>query len=192
MSDDDGDGSPRGNPVTSRNRLTSGDRKASIRPDVDDAEEEGEEVDYEPLTDEEPFGARHAGVQSKARGAPVRTPEATSATTTATQHRSRWDQRPVVPAMHPPSQPAERTPRGNRVIAQGVQGTGEWGPQGRAPSVPLATSSSTGLHHVTMFTQMPTIDLTRELTRANLERLKTQIVAAKAARGHIDRNGLYS
>jgi hypothetical protein len=39
-----------------------------------------------------------------------------------------------------------------------------------------------------MFTQVPTIDLMRELTRANLERLKTQIVAAKAAGGHIDRN----
>ncbi len=56
MSDDDGDGSPGGNPVTSRNRLTSGDREASVRQDVDDAEEEGEEVDYEPMTDEEHFG----------------------------------------------------------------------------------------------------------------------------------------
>ena len=56
-------------------------------------------------------------------------------------------------------------------------------------SVPLANSlQSSGLHHVTMFTQVPTIELMRELTRPNLERLKTQIVAAKAAGGQVDRN----
>ena len=56
-------------------------------------------------------------------------------------------------------------------------------------SVPLANSlQSSGLHHVTMFTQVPTIELMRELTRSNLERLKTQIVAAKAAGGQVDRN----
>ena len=41
---------------------------------------------------------------------------------------------------------------------------------------------------MTMFTQVPTIELMKELTRSNLERLKTQIVAAKAAGGQVDRN----
>ena len=68
---------------------------------------------------------------------------------------------------------------------RGDGAVGERRPTGVAPTtLPAHSLSATGLQHMTMFTQVPTVDILRELTRSNLERLKMQLASAKAAGGH--------
>ena len=150
--------------------------ETSVRQDSEGDQEEGE-VDYEPLSEEETPTVETRGRTSTAAPSVQKAPPVAKAATPAVAvGPTRRKVSAAAPAPTPSVDSAQRqtrVPTARHASASSSSGSGPQGSAGTSvgvskgviSSVPLANSlQSSGLHHVTMFTQVPTIELMKDLT----------------------------